>query len=200
MNYLAHLLLSGDNNEIKLGNFIGDAVKGNAYKTYSINIQKGIILHRKIDSFTDNHKITKEMSSFLKEEYRKYSGIVVDIFYDYFLANNWDKYSNQGFEDYISDIHTLLLKNFNILPPKMKRFLPFLIARKRLASYKRINGIKDVLDAMSRYTSLPNKTDFAIKILKENHSFFDILFHNFYKDIDNYVKNKFDLLDTVLKN
>jgi len=189
MNYLAHLLLSGDNDEIKIGNFIGDAVKGNTYKTYPVNIQKGIILHRKIDAFTDNHKITKELSLFLKSEYHKYSGIVIDIFYDYFLANNWDKYSNKGFEDFISEIHILLLKNFNILPVRMKKLLPFFIARKRLASYKNIDGIKDVLNAMTRYTSLPNKTDFAIKTLKEKHNFFDNKFHYFYKDIENYVKN-----------
>ena len=190
MNYLAHLLLSGNNDEIKLGNFIGDAVKGSNYKNYKENIQKGIILHRKIDFFTDNHKITKEISQFLRPEYRKYSGIIVDIFYDYFLANNWNKYSNVNFEDFISETHSLLIQNFNVLPVRMKRFLPFFIAKKRLASYKRIEGIKDVLNAMTRYTSLPQKTDFAIKILKEKHSYINTKFCFFYDDIENYVKNK----------
>jgi len=190
MNYLSHLHLSGDNDGIKLGNFIGDAIKGRAYEKFVPDIQKGIILHRKIDTFTDTHKITKELSVFLRPEYHKYSGIIIDIFYDYFLSNNWEKYSNQSLENFISETHALLLKNFNILPTRMKKFLPFFIARKRLSSYKKIDGIKNVLNAMTRYTSLPNKTDFAITILKQNHSFFNTKFCDFYIDIENYVKTE----------
>ncbi|MBN1252935.1 MAG: DUF479 domain-containing protein [Bacteroidales bacterium] len=198
MNYLAHLLLSGDNDEIKLGNFIADAVKGKNYKVFSTNIQTGIILHRKIDYFTDNHQITKELSFTLREKYKKHSGIVVDIFYDYFLANNWEEYSEQKFENFISNTHALLIHNYKILPPKIKRVLPFLIAKKRLLSYKKIIGISDVLTAMSKYTSLPYETDFAIKILTENYDEFNTKFNHFYKEIDQYVKEELSSISKLL--
>ena len=141
MNFLAHLHLSGTNDYIKIGNFIGDSVKGKSYQKFAPDIQKGILLHRKIDYFTDKHIITKDLSKFFAPKYRKYSGIVVDIIYDYYLANNWNKYSNISLEQFISDTHNLLMLNFRILPLKIKKFLPFLIGKKRLLSYRNISGI-----------------------------------------------------------
>ncbi len=86
MNFLAHIYLSGDNDEIKLGNFIGDYIKGNAYNKYPPLIRKGILLHRKIDYFTDSHPIVRNHKSFFYDKYHKYAGIIIDIIYDHFLS------------------------------------------------------------------------------------------------------------------
>jgi len=97
MNYLAHLYLSGPSEEIKVGNFIGDYVKGNNYNRYSQKIQKGILMHRQIDSFMDNHPITRQSASIFKTRYKRYSSVVIDIIYDHFLATSWNNYiARQG--------------------------------------------------------------------------------------------------------
>ncbi|RLD83271.1 MAG: DUF479 domain-containing protein [Bacteroidetes bacterium] len=188
MNFLAHLHLSGDNEGIKIGNFIGDAVKGKSYQKFIPDIQKGILLHRKIDYFTDKHEITKDLSRLFNGKYGKYSGIVVDIMYDYFLANNWENYSNQKLEQFISDSYSLLMINFRVLPIKIKKFLPFLIGKNRLLSYRNISGIESVLTVMAKYTTLPNAPKFAIEILQNNHQYFQEKFILFYDEIYQFTK------------
>ncbi len=94
MNFLAHLYLSPDNTEIIIGNFIADHIVGNKFQQYSDAIQKGIMLHREIDTYTDAHAIVRRSKRRLNERYRHYNGVIIDIFYDHFLAVNWNTYSN----------------------------------------------------------------------------------------------------------
>ena len=82
MNYLAHTFLSGTDDEIIVGNFIGDYVKGRDYNLYSPAVKKGILLHRRIDSYTDKHKIVHQSMSYFAPRYHKYAGIIIDILYD----------------------------------------------------------------------------------------------------------------------
>ena len=89
MNFLAHLALSGRVPEVMVGNFIGDFVKGNSYQHFSPLIQKGILMHRAIDDFTDHHESTRICSQLLKEGYGSYSGVIVDVFFAHILASNW---------------------------------------------------------------------------------------------------------------
>ena len=104
MNFLAHLYLSGDNPKVKVGNFIGDFVKGKNLKDrFEADIARGIGLHREIDWFTDTHSIVKQSKDRLRPKYRHYSGVIVDIFYDHFLAKNWDRYSKQLLPDFAEE-------------------------------------------------------------------------------------------------
>jgi len=183
VNFLAHLHLSGNNDHVKIGNFIADAVKGKNYQKFHPEIQKGILLHRKIDEFTDLHPITREINTFFNEKYRKHSGIVTDIIYDYFLANNWEKYSDIPYPDYVADVYELLMQNFRILPLRIKKILPFFIGKNRLMNYRSIDGIHSVLTAMAKYTSLPAAPDFAIETLRNNHDIFQEKFLVFYEEL-----------------
>ena len=88
MNYLAHIYLSNEEEEITLGNFIADGVKGKKYVQFPLGIQQGILLHRAIDSFTDAHPIVRKSTKRLHKKYGHYSGVIVDILYDHFLAKN----------------------------------------------------------------------------------------------------------------
>jgi acyl carrier protein phosphodiesterase len=193
MNFLAHLYLSGNNNDIMIGNFISDSVKGKLYLKYREGIQHGILLHRKIDGFTDKHPITKELKSLLKNGYHKHSGIVIDIFYDHFLCLNWEKYSSISLKKFISLCHRVILRNLFILPSDIKGYLPFLIARKRLHSYSNIEGIENTLKTMSKYTSLPDSSIFAIQILKENYAFFNTKFQEFFIELIMMVKKELEI-------
>ena len=180
MNFLAHIFLSGSDDDIKIGNFIGDYVKGKAYHIYPDKIKEGILLHRFIDTFTDKSKYTHQAKSFFTPKYRKYSGIVIDIVYDHFLANNWKQYSSVELIDYINYFHCLVQKNTNMLPSAVQEMIPRLIANNRLYSYKSIEGVRFVLSKMATYTTLPDHADFAIDILQANYTDLNGLFNNFF--------------------
>ena len=171
MNFLAHIYLSGNNEEVKIGNFIGDYVKGSAFHIYPEKIKKGILLHRSIDTFTDKNTHTLDAKLLFAPKYRKYAGVVIDIIYDHFLASSWSKYSFVSLKEYIDDFHELLIKHNDMLPTEVQNFVPKLIYNNRLYSYKNIEGIRLVLSTMSNYTSLPDHSNFAIDVLKNNYEF-----------------------------
>ena len=193
MNYLAHIYLSGDSEEIKLGNFIGDFVKGNRHQHYPEKVAYGIILHRNIDSFTDQHEAVKECIKILRPGYGKYAGIVADVFFDHFLANNWSEYSNYSLRHFAKNAHAIFLSNFGLLPFRVKQFLPFLIQHKRLESYANRENLFHVLEIMSRRTSLPSNSEWAIQILNQEYSQFEALFRSFFPEIIDYVESNFDV-------
>ncbi|MDX9883206.1 MAG: ACP phosphodiesterase [Prolixibacteraceae bacterium] len=183
MNFLAHLYLSGSSDGVKVGNFIGDHVKGKQYLSYPGEIRTGILLHRQIDSFTDNHPIVKECADLLRPVFRRYSGIVVDLYFDHFLASLWDNYSDQQLKDFTRHVHAVLLKHFFLLPAPVKQFLPFLIQSKRLQSYAEIDGITRAIEIMGNYTSLPSESLHAKTVLYENYDFLRTRFVAFFQEI-----------------
>lgn len=194
MNYLAHIYLSGNDDLAKIGNFIGDYIKGRRYLDYDPRIQKGIILHRYIDSFTDHNETAREMKSFLVADYSKYAGIIVDIFYDHFLAINWNKYSNISLEDFINHFYHLLKTHEEILPKPVQIFLPKMIRHNRLLSYKNIEGVENALNIMVKRTSLPDKTQRAKEILNHYYYEMECNFNSFFPQIIDYVNYKFGVL------
>ena len=193
MNFLAHIYLSGNIDEVKIGNFIGDYVKGSAYHIYPEKIKEGILLHRFIDSFTDKNTHTIDTKLLFAPKYRKYAGVVIDIIYDHFLAANWSRYSYVTLKDFIDDFHELLIKHNDMLPTEAQNIVPKLIRNKRLYSYKDIEGIRSVLSTMSKYTSLPDHSDFAIDVLQNNYEFLKQHFYLFFTDIIYYIKTVHDI-------
>jgi len=193
MNYLAHVFLSGNNEEIAVGNFIGDYVKGENFKIYSESIKKGILLHREIDLFTDRNKTVKKSKSFLKKKYGKYSGIIVDIFYDHFLAKNWHKFSSQSLKDFTQNLHKILNKYYEILPEEVKKFVPSFINNNWIKTYKSVEGIEMVLKRMSHVTTLPDETDYAINVLRNNYNEIEDDFLNYFPELARHVTNKFNI-------
>jgi len=191
MNYLAHIYLSGESDEIIVGNFIGDFVKGNKYLKYPEQVAFGIRMHRSIDLFTDQHPDVREFINILKPGYGRYAGIVADVFMDHFLATNWHNYSVYTLRQFSKHAHAVFLSNFMLLPFKVKQFLPFLIQHKRLESYARRETMFDVLEIMSRRSSLPTKSDWAMQILHQEYEQFETLFRSFFAEITEYVEMEF---------
>ncbi len=97
MNFLAHLYLSGNDEQLMIGNFIADSVKGSSYKNFPDGIKRGILLHRAIDFYSDNHSVFLKSVERLRPNYHKYAGVIVDIFFDHFLAKNWKEYSENPY-------------------------------------------------------------------------------------------------------
>ena len=165
MNFLAHIYLSGNNDNIKIGNFIADSIKGKKYLEYPLEIQKGILLHRQIDSFTDKHPTVKISKERLHSRYRHYDGVIIDILYDHFLAKNWSHYCQIPLNDYVQSFYNLLESNYNILPEKVQHFLPYMISGNWLYNYKTIEGIERVLQGMDRRTQNKSQMHLAIEDL-----------------------------------
>lgn len=191
MNYLAHIYLSGDSDEIKIGNFIGDFVKGNKYQDYPEQVAFGIRLHRSIDTFTDRHPRVKECINLLKPAYGRYAGIVTDVFFDHFLAKNWNEYSAITLRQFAKHAHAVFLSNFMLLPFRVKQFLPFLIQHKRLESYANSENLLQVLEIMARRTSLPENSQMAMQILHQEYEIFEGNFHSFFAEMIEYVETEF---------
>ncbi len=183
MNFLAHIYLSGDNELVTIGNFVADGVRGNKYKSYPIEIQAGIKLHREIDTFTDAHPLFRKCTKRLHKGYGHYSGVIVDIFFDHFLAKNWKNYSDIPLKGYISDFYISLNNHLEILPPRFKRLTPIMIEGNWLLSYAEIDGIQLVLDGMNRRTEGRSKMNEATKELKDYYEAFEKDFTGFFKEL-----------------
>lgn len=188
MNFLAHIYLSGNHEEILVGNFIGDYVKGKKYLNYPEEVSRGIMLHRKIDEYTDKHPVTRLSRNHIIEYYRKYSGIVIDILYDYLLASNWDIYCNVPLPHYVNKVFSLLKKHYELFPPGIKNWFPNFIRNNWLMSYSTLGGIETVLHRMSSRTSLPEYTDEAMTIFEKNLDEFNQEFNEFFPDIKEFVR------------
>ncbi|PHR70998.1 MAG: ACP phosphodiesterase [Lutibacter sp.] len=190
MNFLAHIYLSKDNTELMLGNFLGDFVRGNKYKNYNPTIQKGILLHRHIDTFTDANEIVRISKRRLHERYGHYDGIIIDLFYDHFLAKNWSDYSAIPLDIFAKRFYQLLHDNYELLPEKAKHLLPYLEKHDWLYNYQFIDGMKVVLEGMNRRTKMISKMDIAIEDLQEHYSDFENDFTEFFKELITFTEEK----------
>jgi len=188
MNFLAHIYLSGSSEEILVGNFIGDYVKGHDYTLYPSKIKKGILLHRSIDSFTDRHPITRSCKAYIREEYGLYSGIVIDIFYDHFLAVNWSDFCRVSLSRYIHNRYEILDSHFEIFPEGVQGFFPYFIRSNWLEAYVSLGGLESVLRRMALRTSLPDHSEYAIRELRANYSALEKLSIEFLREIIEYVR------------
>jgi len=172
MNFLAHVYLSGSDELIQLGNFSGDYVKGSDFSSFPERVVLGLKMHRTIDTLTDNHPAFAESRKRLVTVYGRYAGVVVDIFYDHILASTWENYSDKPLIPYTRTFYYNMVRNYHLLPKEVKYFLPFVIQSGRLASYATTTGIGEALSIMSRRTTLPNRTQAAIELLKTNYNGF----------------------------
>lgn len=194
MNFLAHIYLSGTNEGVIIGNFIADGIKGNRYKKFPKDIQKGILLHRNIDTYTDSHPIVRQSTARLHQNYGHYSGVIVDILYDHFLAKNWNRYHDTKLELFVADFYELLRKNFEILPTRIQRMMPYMITDNWLVSYATIPGISKILTQMNMRTKGKSKMNFAILELEEYYDDFENEFTDFFAELIDFSENTLSAL------
>lgn len=190
MNFLAHIYLSGDNDLVKIGNFMADSIRGHSYDVYPEDIQKGILLHRSIDSFTDTHLIYRQSKHRLHEKYGHYSGVIMDIFYDHFLAKNWKTYSDENLDDYAEKFYLLLKENYDVLTERVKGMMPYLIARNWFVSYSTIAGLEIIMFQMDHRTK--NRVDMheSMVELQKYYSEFENEFTLFFEELRQHCAEK----------
>ena len=191
MNFLAHIYLSFGDDEITIGNFIADSIRGNKIDHLPTRIQKGVLLHREIDTYTDRHTIPKISSKRLHKNYSHYSRVIVDIFYDHFLAKNWKNYSDTPLKVYVEDFYDLLEDNYPILPNGVQRMMPYMITDNWIYNYSKMEGIARVLNGMNRRTKNKSKMNLAILDLEEHYTDFEKEFTSFFDELITFSKQKY---------
>ncbi|TNJ41542.1 acyl carrier protein phosphodiesterase [Tamlana fucoidanivorans] len=194
MNYLAHIYLSGDNELVVIGNFIADGIKGKDYKKYPEAIQIGILLHRYIDTFTDAHKTVRISTKRLHKKYGHYSGVIVDILYDHFLAKNWSLYSNTPLKTFVESFYDALEDHYDMLPARIQKMIPYMLSENWLLSYASIEGISRVLDGMNRRTKNRSGMNEAVVELQEFYEDFEHEFSDFFAELITFSKTKLEEL------
>ncbi len=194
MNFLAHAFLSGDDSEILFGNFVADSIKGSMIDKYSSLVKAGVALHRAIDYFTDTHPVVRQSVSRLQPTFRKYAGVVTDIYFDHYLALHWKQYSAVELQDFASHVYMVLLKRYSLLPPRTKRILPWMIAQNWLVGYANLNDLQRVFNGMSRRTNFDSGMEHAVEFLKDNYPEFESDFKVFFPEL------RIMCSDYILKN
>jgi len=197
MNFLAHIYLSGQDELIKIGNFMADTVKGKNYQDYPKKIKTGILLHRFIDSYTDSHVVFRRTTRRLHPNYGHYSGVLADMFYDHFLCKNWQKYSNENLYHFVQKFYVSMRKNRNILTERAKNMLPYMERANWLYNYQFLDQLEGILVQMDLRTQNRSKMRFAITELKKYYTDFESDFFLFFEDIQSVCKEKLDELYSV---
>jgi len=173
---------------------MADGIRGHDYEHYPIEVQKGILLHRAIDTFTDAHPVFRQSKHRLHEKYGHYSGVIMDIIYDHFLAKNWATYSNEKLEDYAERFYKSLRDNYDRLTPKTQGMMPYMIGRNWLVTYGTVEGIGKILFQMDHRTKNRANMQNAVKELQEYYNEFEAEFTTFFEDLRQHAQQKLAIL------
>ncbi len=188
MNYLGHFYLSQNDPELVVGNFIGDFVKGKKYRDYPDKISEGIMMHRHIDYFTDQHPIVGKGRKRLFDTYRHYSGVIMDMYYDHFLANLWQDYSKESLSLFSQRMYEIIDEYWDHLPEKSRHMFPYMKSGDWLQKYSTVTGIGNSLTGMSKRLNNGSGLEHSVDQLQEFYDEFQSEFQEFIVDI----KNNFD--------
>ena len=183
MNFLGHIFLSGEENELLLGNFIADHVKGKSQLEYSQGVIKGIQLHRAIDYFTDHHPMVVQGVRRLNGDFGHYGSVIIDMYYDHFLASLWDDYHRVPLESFSLFIYEKLLPYISIMPARTQKMLPYMVGNNWLEAYANPEGLSKALNGMSKRARFNSGMEGATAYLLENYEAFKEEFRKFMPDI-----------------
>lgn len=190
MNFLAHAYLSFGQEEILVGNLVADFIRGKEFQTFSGKIQTGILLHREIDHFTDTYPLVKAGQSYLRPKFRHYSSVITDIFFDHFLAKNWDIFSKTPLETFAQLTYKTLEKHLAELPAQFGEMFYWMKTQNWLVNYREPEGIQRTLNGLTRRASFDSKMNESMAILLEKEQEFELIFFAFFRDLETFAGEK----------
>lgn len=191
MNYLAHIYLARHSYDAMLGALLGDFVKMDGASVYQTEIASEILLHRKIDSFTDQHAVTLQARHLFSAERRRYAGIALDIFYDHLLAKHWQQFSEQQLGLFVQDFYRELLARKDLFPPNMEYAAPRMVEQDWLGSYVEFEGVKVALDRVS--TRLSRNGHLLRETVEDLNTHYDDIrdgFFEFFPELQTFVNEQ----------
>jgi acyl carrier protein phosphodiesterase len=189
MNFLAHMLLSCDREELMVGNYLADLVRNKGFDGFSPGVREGILLHRRIDAFTDAHPVVRQGTARLRARHGKYAPVVIDIFYDYILSAQWHRYSAEPLPVFAAGVYTVLLKHLPIMPAPLQRRTRLMIEDNWLVNYGTPEGIAGVFHRMKSYVMRPALLDDAGLSLAEEEERLTEEFNRFFPEMVDFVKD-----------
>ncbi|WP_111319737.1 acyl carrier protein phosphodiesterase [Algoriphagus chordae] len=190
MNYLAHAYLSFDQEEVLVGNFIGDFVKGKMMSSFPQEVQNGIKLHRAIDKFTDTHPLVRAGQTYLRPQFGHYSTVITDIYFDYYLGKNWERYSDIPLEVFTQNTYRSIEKYEKIVPERFLGMFEWMRKDNWLLQYSSIAGIQKSLTGLSKRTRFDSKMELAHLALLEREAEFQVIFFAFFEDLETFAREK----------
>jgi len=149
MNYLAHIYLARQSDHAMLGAMLGDFVKADFAGKYGAEMEREILIHRKVDSYTDSHPVVKAARQKFVSGRRRYAGIVLDVFYDHVLAKNWSSYCSTPLPGFIRDFYRALAANRALLPERLAEIVPMIVEQDWLSAYRDIAGFEATIRRIS---------------------------------------------------
>lgn len=188
MNYLAHLYLSGDDEQLLFGNFIADQVKGTLLSQYEPAIQKGIRLHRLIDTYTDTHDVVMQGKIRLRPYVGKYAPVALDILYDHFLAANWTKHHPLNLDTFTFNTYQFLDTQILLMPDRTQKMYAYMRRDNWLLGYANVSGIERALIGMSQRTKFESNLGNAATALNDHYDSFKNEFAVFFEELKLYIK------------
>lgn len=191
MNHLAHFVLSGDDDDLAIGNFVADFITNRQLPDFTEGVQRGIHLHRAIDAFTDSHPVVKQSTKRLHPFHHKYSPVIVDVYYDFLLAKNWEKCLTRTpsvqLSFYVEKTYNLLIDRIKEMPERLQMFLPRMIDDDFLRGPTTFEGLNKSFARIEKATSFPSNFSNAAGHLEAFLSEFDAEFCLFFPDLQNHV-------------
>jgi acyl carrier protein phosphodiesterase len=183
MNHLAHCFLSFGNEDLLLGNFIGDYIKGNQWEKYPLGVQRGILLHRTIDSFTDSNPWTHQCSARIRPYSKRFSGSVVDILFDHLLTLNWERYSPKTLSEFAQETYTMLEHRRLEMPLDLQDRLPRMVAGNFLQGYGHREGLDFVFSRFMKRLSIPFDQAAMLDFFEAHIGAFENDFNQFFPEL-----------------
>ena len=183
MNFLAHIYLSGPEEHLLVGNFLADFISNKEVSKLPPDIQKGVKMHRQIDSFTDQHPMVKQSAKRLHKAHGKYAPVILDVFHDFLLAQNWGRYSSQPLELFAADVYEVLLRHLPIMPEFLHDRLPRMIADDWLVRYGTEDGLRFTFSRVKLRSSAPHFFENAVESLTNHYNEFNDEFNSFFPDM-----------------
>ena len=183
MNYLAHAYLSFNDEEILVGNLVSDFVKGKKKFDYKKGIQKGITLHRAIDTFTDSHEATKIAKEIFRPCYRLYSGAFVDVVYDHFLATDVSEFNEESLKEFSENVYKIVDQHINELPERFARMFPYMKSQNWLFNYRTRWGTESSFGGVVRRARYLEESETAASLFEEHYDALKQYYQAFFPDV-----------------
>lgn len=180
MNFLAHLVLSPKETDFISGNLAADFLIGCDINLISKGVQSGIAMHQFVDQFTDSHALVKASKARIKDRFRLLSGVLVDVFYDHFLAKYFEQIANLSLEEFCEYIYETLAKNIAELPPGLQEFIPIMIRDNILFSYRNLEGVQTALNRINRRIKRKFSVELAMLTLSDIYESMENDFRKFF--------------------
>jgi acyl carrier protein phosphodiesterase len=189
MNYLAHLYLAEGSPESLVGSILGDFAKGAIGDKYPQGVRRGIVLHRKIDAYTDAHEATRASRNLFSASRRRLAGIIVDLCYDHFLYRYWQTFADVAPDKFISSAYGILAASQVMLPGRLQAMIPVMIREDWLGSYRDLRGVEQALIRLSKRVTTGDRLPGAIEEIKDHYLKLEANFLIFFPDLKYFAKN-----------